>query len=71
MATSAMGVGHRRATAYGTRDPKIHLGRRRIFYQMDRGQSSLHDNNKDRAKILLAKHRLPVRSPIRANSQER
>jgi hypothetical protein len=68
LATSAMGAGHHRATAYDAREPKIHLRRCRIFYQMDRRQSSLHDNSKDHAKILLAKHRLQVWSPIRANS---
>jgi hypothetical protein len=71
LATSALGAGHRRATAYGSRDPKVHLRRCRIFYQVDRGQSSLHDNSKDRPKILLAKHCLSIRSPVRANSRQR
>jgi hypothetical protein len=71
LATSAMGAGHHMATTYGSRKPKIHLRRHRIFYQMDRGQSSLHDNSEDCAKILLAKHRLPVRGPVRANSRQR
>jgi hypothetical protein len=66
-----MGARHCRATAYETREPRIHLRHRRIFYQMDRGQSSLHNNSEDRTKILLAEHRLPVRSPIRANSRQR
>jgi hypothetical protein len=70
LATSAMGAGHRQAIAYGTREPKIHLRRHRIFYQMDRGQSSLHNNSEDRAKIVLAKHRLPVSRPILAKSQQ-
>ena len=65
-----MGARHFRTTAYGTREPKIHLRRRRIFYQMDRGQSSLHDNSEDRLKILLVEHCLPIQSPIRANSQQ-
>jgi hypothetical protein len=32
---------------------------------VDRGQSSIHNNIEDRSKILLAKHCLPLRSPIR------
>jgi hypothetical protein len=67
LATSAMGAGHHRATAYSAREPKFHLRHCRIFY-LDRRQSSLHDNSEDCAKILLAKHRLLVQSPIQANS---
>jgi ribonuclease HI len=71
LATSVLGAGHRRTTTYGSREPKVHLRRRRIFYQVDQSQSSLHDNNEDRPKNLLAKHCLPVRSPVGANSQQR
>jgi hypothetical protein len=69
-ATSVLGAGHRRATAYGSMEPKVHLRRCRIFYKVDQGQGSLHDNSEDRPKILLAKHCLPLRSPIRANSRQ-
>jgi hypothetical protein len=37
MATSTMGAGYCRATTYGAREPQVHLCRRRIFYQVDRG----------------------------------
>jgi hypothetical protein len=71
LATLALGVGHHRATSYSSREPKVHLRRRRIFYQVDRGQGSLHDNSEDCPKILLAKHCLPIRSPVRANNRQR
>jgi hypothetical protein len=53
MATSALGAGHSRATAYSSRKLKVHLRCRRIFYKVDRGNGSLHDNNEDRPKFFL------------------
>jgi hypothetical protein len=35
---------------------------------MDRGEGSIHNNIEDCPEILLAKHCLPLRSPIRAHS---
>jgi hypothetical protein len=64
MDTSALGAGHHRATAYGSREPKVHLRHCRIFYKVDQGQGSLHDNSEDCPKVLLAKHCLPLRSPF-------
>jgi hypothetical protein len=69
LAASAMGARHYQTTAYDTREPKIHLHRHRIFYQMDQRQSNLHNNSEDRVEILLAEHHLPVQSPIRVPSE--
>jgi hypothetical protein len=68
VAPSALGPGHCRAPSHGPREPQVHLHRRRVFYQMDRGEGCIHDNIEDRPEILLAKHCLPVRSPVRAHS---
>jgi hypothetical protein len=68
VAPSALGPGHCRAPTHGPREPQVHLRRRRIFYQMDRGEGSIHNNIEDCPEILLAKHCLPLRSPIRAHS---
>jgi hypothetical protein len=35
MATSTLGAGHRWTTAYGSREPQIHLRRHRIFHKVD------------------------------------
>jgi hypothetical protein len=71
MATSMLGAGHRWTTAYGSREPQIHLRHRRIFHKVDRGQSSIHNNIEDRSKILLAKHCLLLQSPIRTHNRQR
>jgi hypothetical protein len=64
MATTTLGAGYCRATTYGSREPQVHLRRRQIFYQVDRGQGSIHNNVKDCPEVLLAKHYLPVRSLV-------
>jgi hypothetical protein len=71
MATSTLGAGYCRATTYGSREPQVHLRRRRILQQVDRGQGSIHDNVEDCPEVLLAKHCLPVRSPVRSHSRQR
>jgi hypothetical protein len=38
------------------------------IYQVDQGEGSIHDNIEDCPEILLAKHCLPIRSPVRAHS---
>jgi hypothetical protein len=68
VAPSALGPGHCRASTHGPREPQVHLHRRRVFYQMDRGEGCIHDNIEDYPEILLAKHCLTIRSPIRAHS---
>ena len=68
MASPALGPGHRRAPAHGLGEPQVHLRRCRVLYQMDRGEGCFHNNIKDCPKILLAKHCLPLRSTVRANS---
>jgi hypothetical protein len=47
MATSTLGAGHCRATTHGSREPQVHLRRRRVFYQVDRGKGSIHNNVED------------------------
>jgi hypothetical protein len=64
MATSTLGAGYCQTTTYGSRQPEIHLRRRRVLHQVDRGQGSIHNNIEDRPKVLLAKHCLPIRSPV-------
>jgi hypothetical protein len=64
MATLTLGAGYCRTTTYGSREPQIHLHRRRVLHQVDRGQGSIHNNVKDCPKVLLAKHCLPIRSPV-------
>jgi ribonuclease HI len=64
MATSMLGAGHRRTTAYGSREPQIHLRRRRVLHQVDRGQGNIHNNIEDRPKVLLAKHCLSIWTPV-------
>jgi hypothetical protein len=68
VAPSALGPGHCRATTHCPREPQVHLRRRRVFYRMDRGEGSIHNNIEDFPEILLAKHCLPVRSLVRAHS---
>jgi hypothetical protein len=68
VAPSALGPGHCRATTHGSREPQVHLCRRRVFYQVDRGKGSIHNNIEDCPEILLAKHCLPIRSPVQAHS---
>jgi hypothetical protein len=68
VAPSALGPGHCRATTHGPREPQVHLCRRLVFHQVDRGKSSIHDNIEDCPEILLAKHCLPIWSPVRAHS---
>jgi hypothetical protein len=67
VAPSALGPGHCRATTHDPRKPQVHLRRRRVFYQVDRGKGSIQDNIEDCLEILLAKHCLPIRSPVRAH----
>jgi hypothetical protein len=62
------GAGYRRTTAYGSRELQIHISCRRVLHQVDRGQSSIHQNVEDRPKVLLAKHCLLLRSPVRTQS---
>jgi ribonuclease HI len=64
MATSTLGARHCRATTHGPREPQVHLRRRRVFYQVDRGKGSIHNNVEDCPEIFLAKHYLPIRSPV-------
>jgi hypothetical protein len=71
MATSTLGAGYCRATTYGSREPQVHLCRHQILYQVDRGQGSIHNNVKDCPEVLLAKHSLPIRSPVQAHSRQR
>jgi hypothetical protein len=71
MASSTLGPGHCRAPAHGSGEPQVHLRRCRVFYQMDRGEGCIHNNIKDYIEILLAKHCLPLRSPVRTHSQQR
>jgi hypothetical protein len=71
MASPALGPGHRRALAHGSREPQVRLHRCRILYQMDRSEGRFHNNIKDCTKILLAKHCLPLRSTVRTNSRQR
>jgi hypothetical protein len=47
VAPSALGPGHCRATTHDPREPQLHLRRRRVFYQVDRGEGSIHDNIED------------------------
>jgi hypothetical protein len=54
MATSTLGARYRRATTYGSREPQVHLHRRRIFYQVDRGEGSIHNNVEDCPEVFLA-----------------
>jgi hypothetical protein len=70
MATSTLGAGHCRATTHGPREPQVHLRCRRVFYQVDRSKGSIHSNVEDCPEILLAKHCLPIRSPVRAHSRQ-
>jgi hypothetical protein len=70
MTTSTLGARHCRATTQGPREPQVHLRRRRVFYQVDRGKGSIHNNVEDCLEILLAKHCLPIRSPVRAHSRQ-
>lgn len=70
LATIAMGPQHSRLASHGTRQPQIHLHHCRILYQMDRGKSSPHSNNKDGAKNFLAKHRLSLQRTLQANSRQ-
>jgi hypothetical protein len=71
MATSTLGAGYCRTTAYGSREPQIHLRSRRVLHQVDRGQSSIHNNIEDRPKVILEKHCLSIRSHVRAHSRQR
>jgi hypothetical protein len=68
MAPSALGPGHCRAPTHGPGEPQVHLRRCRVFYQVDRGEGCINYNIEDCPEILLAKHCLPLRSPIRAHS---
>jgi hypothetical protein len=68
VASSAPGPGHCRAPTHGPGEPQVHLRRRRVFYQMDQGEGCIHDNIEDCPEVLLAKHCLPLRSPVRAHS---
>jgi hypothetical protein len=68
MASSALRFGHRWAPSHSPGEPQVHLRRCRIFYQMDRGEGCIHNNIEDCPEILLAKHCLPLRSPVRTHS---
>jgi hypothetical protein len=68
MASSALGPRHCRAATHSPREPQVHLRRCRVFHQVDRGKSSIHDNIEDRPEILLAKP-LSVDSESRPSSQ--
>jgi hypothetical protein len=68
VAPSALGPGHCRAPTHDPGEPQVHLRRRRVFYQVDRGEGCIHYNIEDCPEILLAKHCLPLRSPIRAHN---
>jgi hypothetical protein len=70
MATSTIGARHCRATTHGPREPQVHLRRRRVFYQVDRGKGSIHNNVEDYPEIFLAKHYLSIRSPVYAHSRQ-
>jgi hypothetical protein len=70
MATSTLGAGYCQATTHDLRESQVHLRRRRVFYQMDRSKGSIHNNIEDCPKILLAKHCLPIRSPVRAHNRQ-
>jgi hypothetical protein len=50
VAPSALGPGHYRATTHSPREPQVHLRRRRVFYQMDRGEGSIHNITSKTAK---------------------
>jgi hypothetical protein len=52
VAPSALGPGHCRATTHGPREPQIHLRRRRVFYQMDRGEGSITITSKTAQKFF-------------------
>jgi hypothetical protein len=71
MATSTLGAGYCRATTYGSREPQVHLRRRRILHQVDRCQGSIHNNVEDCPEVLLAKHCLSIQCPVRAHSRQR
>jgi hypothetical protein len=68
VAPSALGPGHYQVPTHGPGEPQVHLRRRQVFYQVDRGEGCIHYNIEDCLEILLAKHCLPLRSPIRAHS---
>jgi hypothetical protein len=68
VAPSALGPRHCRAPTHGPGEPQVHLRRRRVFYQVDRGEGCIHYNIENCPEILLAKHCLLLRSPIRAQS---
>ena len=68
MASPALGPGHCRAPAHGSGEPQVRLRSRRILHQMDRSEGCFYNNIKDCPEILLAKHCLPLRSTVRANS---
>jgi hypothetical protein len=68
VASSELGPGHCRAPTHGLGEAQVHLRRRRVFYQMDRGEGCIHDNIEDCPEILLAKHCLPPRSLVRTHS---
>jgi hypothetical protein len=68
VASPALGPGHCRAPAHGSREPQVHLRHCRVFYQMDRGEGYIHNNIKGCTEILLAKHCLPLRSTVRTHS---
>jgi ribonuclease HI len=71
MATSTLGARYCQTTAYGSREPQFHLCCHRVLHQVDRGQSSIHNNVEDRPKVLLAKHCLPIQSLVRTHSRQR
>jgi ribonuclease HI len=70
MATSTLGARHCRPTTHGPREPQVYLRRCQVFYQVDRGKGSIHNNVEDCPEILLAKHYLPIWSPVRAHSRQ-
>jgi hypothetical protein len=57
VAPSALGLGHCRSATHGPREPQVNLRRRRVFYQVDRGEGSIHDNIEDCPEILDSESR--------------
>jgi hypothetical protein len=55
MPPSALGPRHCRATTHVPREPQVHLCRRRVFYQVDRGKGSIHNNIEDCKKKISRK----------------
>lgn len=70
LASTKLGPWYSRTTSHHTRQPQVRLCDGGILYKMDRGKSSLRNNRKDDAKILLAEHCLSFHSTLQTNSQQ-